>query len=127
MSDTEGAIRLVEDLQEYEETVHVYTWEAVLAYACELRGYKDGQTKGDPQRAPIKISFFSATPQGGGVALIRHAIIRFSSQLGVYMSCYIPVPDGEAFRITEHHHNILQGVSNPEARFGVERKGIRDG
>ncbi|KAG0641031.1 trehalose phosphorylase [Tuber brumale] len=124
--DAEGAIRLVEDLQVYKATVHEHTWNTVLMYAYELKGYKGGQTKGDPQSAPIKIAFFSATPQGGGVALMRHALVRFCSELGVDMSWYIPQADPEAFRITKTNHNILQGVADPEERFGPERQAILD-
>jgi hypothetical protein len=31
----------------------------------------------------VKIAFFSATPQGGGVALMRHALLRFLHLLHV--------------------------------------------
>lgn len=30
-----------------------------------------------------KIAFFSSTPQGGGVALMRHALVRLGNLLGV--------------------------------------------
>jgi hypothetical protein len=30
-----------------------------------------------------KIAFFSSTPQGGGVALMRHALVRLAKLLGV--------------------------------------------
>jgi hypothetical protein len=33
-----------------------------------------------------KIAFFSATPQGGGVALMRHALVRFARVIGVQVS-----------------------------------------
>ncbi|KAG0634907.1 hypothetical protein HOY80DRAFT_911508 [Tuber brumale] len=122
MPDAQGAIKLVEGLREYENTVHKGTWNTVLKYACELRGYKDGQTEGDPQRPPTKIAFFSATPQGGGVALMRHALVRFCSQLGVMLDWYIPKPNPKAFRITKTNHNILQGVADPEARFDKEKQ-----
>ncbi|KAG0635564.1 trehalose phosphorylase [Tuber brumale] len=124
MPDAEGAIRLIENLQEYKDTVHESTWKTVVTYAYELRGYKNGRNNGDPQSAPIKIAFFSATPQGGGVALMRHALLRFCSELGVDMSWYIPEPDSEAFRVTKTNHNILQGVAHPEARFGAEGQAI---
>ncbi|PWW74165.1 Glycosyltransferase Family 4 protein [Tuber magnatum] len=117
MPDAQGAIRLVENLSEYEATVHRGTWNTVLNYAYELKGYKDGQTEGDPQCPPTRIAFFSATPQGGGVALMRHALVRFCSELGVKLNWYIPKPNPKAFRITKTNHNILQGVADPEARF----------
>ncbi|KAG0638090.1 trehalose phosphorylase [Tuber brumale] len=119
MPDAARAIRLVEDLQEYKDTVHESTWNTVLRYAYELRGYKDGQTSRGPQSAPTKITFFSATPQGGGEAPMRHALIRFCSQLGVDMSWYIPEPDPEAFKIAKTNDNILQYEGPTEARFDV--------
>jgi hypothetical protein len=35
-----------------------------------------------------RVAFFSSTPQGGGVALMRHALIRFARRIGVDMSWY---------------------------------------
>ncbi|KAG0636836.1 hypothetical protein HOY80DRAFT_1017229 [Tuber brumale] len=114
LPDADGAIKLVEGLREYQNTVHNGTWNTVLKYTYELKGYKNGQTEGDPQCPPTKIAFFSATPQGGGVALMRHALVRFCSLLGVKLNWYIPKPDPEVFRITNTNHNILQGVADPK-------------
>ncbi|KAG0129232.1 hypothetical protein HOY82DRAFT_652289 [Tuber indicum] len=86
---------------------------AIKMYASELRGYNDGPTTRDPERPPVKIAFFSATPQGGGVALMRHALVRICSALDVDMKA-----DAEAFRITKTNHNILQGVANSERGIG---------
>jgi len=61
MPDAQGAIKLFEDLSDYQATVYQGTWNTVLK-SYELRGYKDGQTEGDPQCPPTKIAFFSATP-----------------------------------------------------------------
>jgi hypothetical protein len=36
----------------------------------------------------IKIAFFSSTPQGGGVALMRHALVRFARLMGVDLTWY---------------------------------------
>ncbi|KAG0638089.1 hypothetical protein HOY80DRAFT_1016567 [Tuber brumale] len=119
MPDAEGAIRLVQDLHEYKNTVHQSTWNTALAYAYELRGYNNGRNNSDPHSAPTKIAFFSATPQGGGVARMRHALVRFCSQLGVDMSWL-------AFIIAKTNHNILQGVADPEATFGAEGQAILD-
>jgi len=38
-----------------------------------------------------KIAFFSSTPQGGGVALMRHALVRFANVLGVDLTWYVPL------------------------------------
>jgi hypothetical protein len=45
--------------------VHPNTWNASMQYATSLKTNK------------TKIAFFNSTPQGGGVALMRHALIRF--------------------------------------------------
>ncbi|KAG0641036.1 hypothetical protein HOY80DRAFT_1021575 [Tuber brumale] len=126
MPDAEAAIRFVEKLQVYKDTVHESTWKTVVKYAYEVRGYKDGRTKGKPQSAPVKIAFFSATPQGGGVARMRHALVRFCAELRVDLSWYIPEPDSKAFRVTKKNHNILQGVENRGATFGANGQVILD-
>ena len=90
--DAEGAIKLVEGLGEYEAIVHKGTWNTVLKYAHELKGYKNVQIEGDLQRPPTKIAFFSATPQGGGVALMRHALVRFCKKLGVQLEWFAFIP-----------------------------------
>jgi hypothetical protein len=60
--DAGGKIHLLDDLNEYKRTVGARTWSAVNKLADELRERK------------IKIGFFSSTPQGGGVALVRSCI-----------------------------------------------------
>lgn len=62
----------------------------------------------------VKVAFFSATPQGGGVALMRHSLIRFSQLLGLDVKWYVPKPRADVFRITKNLHNVLQGVSTPD-------------
>lgn len=68
-------------LDDYKPTVGSATWEAVNHYARELKERR------------VKIAFFSATPQGGGVALMRHALVRFARTLGLdlkwYISCFL--------------------------------------
>lgn len=36
-----------------------------------------------------KIALFSSTPQGGGVALMRHALVRLARALGLDLTWYI--------------------------------------
>jgi hypothetical protein len=69
--DAGGKIHLVDDLDVFRNSVGEGTWNAVVQLADELREKK------------FKIGFFSSTPQGGGVALMRHALIRFLSLLDV--------------------------------------------
>lgn len=76
--DTGGTIQLVQSLDEYKKTVSDETWRTVLHYAGALKKKK------------VKIAFFSATPQGGGVALMRHALIRYFKLLGIHASWQVP-------------------------------------
>lgn len=68
--DLSGRAQLT-TLNMYEQTSRSETWRTIMKYAASLRKQK------------VKIAFFSATPQGGGVALMRHALIRFLRHLGV--------------------------------------------
>ncbi|KAJ6443650.1 trehalose synthase (Ccg-9) [Purpureocillium lavendulum] len=102
-----GRVRL-NTIQDYMQTCSDVSWEAMSRYAEKLR------TKG------TKVAFFSATPQGGGVALMRHALVRFSRLLGVDVKWYVPKPRKSVFRITKNMHNILQGVAAPDQRIPPE-------
>lgn len=68
--DSSGIAQLTR-LENYKDTVSVPTWEATLKYAKSLSD------------RDIRIAYFNSTPQGGGVALMRHALIRFLSRLDV--------------------------------------------
>ncbi|CAK7213206.1 hypothetical protein SBRCBS47491_001723 [Sporothrix bragantina] len=97
-------------LHNHRETCGPSTWSAVAYYTKQLRSDK------------VKIAFFSSTPQGGGVALMRHALVRLSRLLGVDLTWYVPKPRPGVFRITKNIHNILQGVSHPDQRISAEEK-----
>lgn len=62
--DCDGAA-VIADEPNYRKSVHPNTYAATMFYAKRLK--KHG----------TKIAFFNTTPQGGGVALMRHALIRF--------------------------------------------------
>ena len=62
---------LTSNLVDYQKTVGIRTWNAVLKYAIQFRS------------SGASIAFFSSTPQGGGVALMRHALMRFFHLLGI--------------------------------------------
>ncbi|KAJ6630631.1 trehalose phosphorylase [Mycena sp. CBHHK59/15] len=108
--DAAGKIHLIDDLDEYKKTVGSGTWNAVVKLADELR------------EKNIKIGFFSSTPQGGGVALMRHALIRFLTALDVDAAWYVPNPSPTVFRTTKNNHNILQGVAPPDLRLTKENE-----
>ncbi|GAM39550.1 hypothetical protein TCE0_034f11188 [Talaromyces pinophilus] len=107
--DCASRIRIA-TLDDYKPTVGRTTWKAVNHYASELK------------KRNIKIAFFSATPQGGGVALMRHALVRYAAVLGIDLKWYVPKPRPGVFRITKTNHNILQGVSAPGERFTEDRQ-----
>lgn len=68
--DSGFRIRLA-SIDRFERSVRPKTWEAINRFATELRERK------------VRIAFFSATPQGGGVALMRHALLRLAHELKV--------------------------------------------
>ena len=74
--DSAGRVVLA-TLEQYKTTVGERTWNAVLKYTGSLKGKK--------------IAFFNSTPQGGGVALMRHALVRFLRLLEVDVSWYTRV------------------------------------
>lgn len=96
--------------QDHKDTCGTTTWQAVMSYVKELRQNK------------TKIAFFSSTPQGGGVALMRHALVRFARAVGVDLVWYVPKPKPGIFRITKNMHNILQGVAHPDQRISDDEK-----
>lgn len=75
------------------------------------------QLASDIKKRGVKIAIFSSTPQGGGVALMRHALIRHNHYLGVDMKWYVPKPRPGVFNVTKTSHNILQGISRPGQRL----------
>ncbi len=91
------------DLEHYRQKCTDGTWHAVLAMADELR------------RRQVRVSFFSSTPQGGGVALMRHALLRLCQHLQVNVHWFVATPSPDVFTITKRKfHNVLQGVAPPD-------------
>ncbi|KAJ5290121.1 uncharacterized protein N7443_010374 [Penicillium atrosanguineum] len=107
--DTDFHVRLA-NLEDFQATVSPHTWAAVQHYASDLKKRK------------VRIAFFSATPQGGGVALMRHALVRLSHSLDTDIKWYVPKPRPGVFRITKNNHNILQGVASPDERLSSENQ-----
>lgn len=73
--DTNGRAKLT-TRADYEKTVRPPTWRTVNKLIKEVKD-KD-----------IRFAYFSATPQGGGVALMRHALLRFLREFGVKAEWY---------------------------------------
>ncbi|KAM3449343.1 hypothetical protein MY3296_007039 [Beauveria thailandica] len=93
-----GRIRL-NTAQDYQRACTRASWETLQFQARKLH------------ETGAKVAFFSATTQGGGVALMRHSLIRLSQLLGLDVKWYVPKPRSHVFRITKNLHNVLQGVS----------------
>lgn len=99
-------------VENFRTTSAETTWNSMMTFVESLK------SKG------TKIAFFSSTPQGGGVALMRHALVRLAKLLGVDLKWYVPKPKPGVFRITKTIHNILQGVSKPDERISTAEKDL---
>ncbi|KAF4188400.1 hypothetical protein CNMCM7927_001606 [Aspergillus lentulus] len=97
-------------LDDYKGTVSERTWMALERLAGQVREKK------------ARIALFSATPHGGGVALIRHAFLRLSKLLNLDVQWYVPQPRSGIFRITKMNHNIFQGVAKPNDYLTAENE-----
>lgn len=64
-------------LDDFKNSCGTETWDALSFYVAALK------------KAKTKIAFFSSTPQGGGVALMRHALVRLSKLLGIDLTWYV--------------------------------------
>ncbi|KAI8085153.1 uncharacterized protein BX664DRAFT_338648 [Halteromyces radiatus] len=108
--DFNRIIHLV-DLEDYRTTVAKETWRVWNEIAAEFK------------RKNLTVSFFNSTPQGGGVALMRHALVRFLNLNGIQIHWYVARPKPEVFDVTKRKfHNVLQGVAPPDVRLTDEDK-----
>ncbi|RPA79997.1 UDP-Glycosyltransferase/glycogen phosphorylase [Ascobolus immersus RN42] len=113
--DAGGRIKIVGDLEEYRHSMrNPKNWDTLMKYVDDLRTRK------------VKIAFFNSTPQGGGVALMRHSMIRFLRVCGIDARWYVPQPNPRVFRTTKTNHNILQGVADPNVRLEDDQKKLID-
>lgn len=65
--------------------------------------------------------FINATPQGGGVAIMRHALIRLFKLLGINAHWHVMTQNQDIFNITKTKiHNVLQKVAAPDTRLTPE-------
>ncbi|KAJ8293381.1 Trehalose phosphorylase [Rhodotorula toruloides] len=71
------------------------------------------------------VAFFSATPRGGGVALMRHSLMRIWNAAGLNVRWYVPAGDASVFNITKRKfHNVLQGVADPDVLLHDDDKAL---
>ena len=72
-----------------------------------------------------KLVFFNSTAQGGGVALMRHALIPLFRLLRVDAHWYILHPSKAAFDVTKtKFHNVLQAVADKGVELTLKDKRI---
>src|SRR3989339_210358 len=70
------------------------------------------------RKQKLRIIFVNATAAGGGVAIMRHALIRFYRLLGVDAHWLVLKPDADVFNVTKKKiHNILQAVCPADTRL----------
>ncbi|SMR63840.1 unnamed protein product [Zymoseptoria tritici ST99CH_3D1] len=73
-----------------------------------------------------KIAFFGATPQGGGVALKRHALLRYLDLVGVDCTRYVPTPEPEVFRLRRIRIGTASLISADLRFSGAKEKSVDD-
>lgn len=66
-------------VDDFEKSCSASTWGATMKFIASLKEKK------------TKIAFFSSTPQGGGVALMRHALVRFAKVMGIDLACMFKI------------------------------------
>ncbi len=70
-----------------------------------------------------KIVFINATSKGGGVALMRHALLRFFKLLNVNAHWFVMKPRDDIFQITKtKFHNVLQDVVGKDTKLTTKDK-----
>ena len=85
-------------IEDIEKQASKENWKLLLELT-KLYRQKDG-----------KMLFFSSTPRGGGVALMRHALIRLYRQLNLDARWYVLSSKKEAFNVTKKKfHNVQNG------------------
>ena len=103
--DANGAVAF-SGLEGYRQHCCGDTWKLLKSAALRVR--QQGKS----------IVFINSTPQGGGVAILRHSMIRFLRLLGVNVHWFVMRPNPDVFEITKKKfHNILQGVSSAGTRL----------
>lgn len=111
LENNEAEIAFLTTFEEYKKTSPKKQIDDLLKLAEDFKGKR--------------MIFISATAQGGGVALMRHALIRLFRLIDVNADWYILKERAEAFDITKRKfHNVLHAVSDPDVMLTKEDKNI---
>lgn len=93
----------------YQDSTDQKRWQQLLKLAERFKGQR--------------LMFVSATPRGGGVALMRHAMIRLFRLLGVDAHWHILTENNTIFEITKtKFHNVLQAIADPKVKLSKSDK-----
>src|SRR5680860_431244 len=88
--------------------------------ACRLA---DSLFDDEIKKNNLQAAFINSTAAGGGVSLMRHALIRLYSLLGVNMKWIVLKGDKDVFNITKKKiHNVLHGVAAYNIMLNKEDK-----
>ena len=110
-ADREVQVAELVTLEDYRKTASQEDFDLLLKLARAFHGKK--------------LIFISATPRGGGVALMRHALIRLLRLLHVDAHWHVLIPKSEAFDVTKAKcHNVLQAVASPDTVLTEEDKAV---
>jgi alpha,alpha-trehalose phosphorylase (configuration-retaining) len=98
-------------LEDYEAVTPPEDWERLTQLSEELRGKR--------------VSFYNATPKGGGVAIMRGPLVHLLRLQGVDAHWYALSPDPEAAKVTKwKFHNVMQAVAEDGVRLTEENKAV---
>ncbi|HEX6484762.1 MAG TPA: glycosyltransferase [Ktedonobacteraceae bacterium] len=110
-ADREVQVAELVTLEDYRKTTSQADFDRLLKLARAFHGKR--------------LIFISATPRGGGVALMRHAIIRLLRLLHVDAHWHVLIPKSDVFDITKaKFHNVLQAVASPDTVLTEEDKAV---
>ena len=98
--DNEVKVKDLISLTEYKRTCSQKEFQTLTSLVNKFKGKR--------------LIFISSTPQGGGVAIMRHGLIRLFRVLNVNAHWYVVKPDADVFNITKRKfHNVLQAAAKP--------------
>ncbi|MFP4514619.1 MAG: glycosyltransferase [Parcubacteria group bacterium] len=88
------------NLNEYRKIAKKEDWDKIIKTANIFKKRK------------LKAAFISSTAAGGGVSLMRHALIRLYSLLNVDITWFVLNAKEDVFSITKKKiHNVLHGIA----------------
>ena len=103
-----GGLIQIASLSQYEESTSPKVWKRFMALVRHIKSND------------IKFVRVSATPQGGGVALLQNALVRLWKLVGMEKNgiWLVPLAHPAVFDITKQKfHNVLQGVADKTTKL----------